>query len=88
MKVNRCKQSYTANVTVECQKKQYDLTIFPATIEKHFECSLNALEIEDRLLDMDAVDIAFNSRNVIVSITQKSKEEKEKSDSSDTDGEN
>ena len=58
-------------MTAECKHKQYDLTVFPATLEKFLWKGLDNTHIEKRLLDLDSVNVTCNNRNIIVNMQSK-----------------
>ena len=69
MKISRCKSTYSVEVTVlDKSNQQHVLTIFPSVLEV-IETNGSPDEIEDKILDLENLDIYYNKKKVIVNIT-------------------
>ena len=63
MDMSRCKQLFSCNITIDCEHKHYDLTIFPATLERFLGKGLDNAQIEERLLDLYLVNVIVNMQS-------------------------
>ena len=72
-------------MTAECKHKQYNLTVFPATLEKFLWKGLDNTHIEKRLLDLDSVNVTCINRNIIFNMQSKKSPDSDTENSPHTD---